>query len=345
MKLRNFLKATLIIAGVAVGGYLVIREYKKQRKNIDDQEKRGREESERQGIDPDVEETETLESIMNNKKRAEDNNLVKQIYSEMHRDPQVDLDIIDLDKSLKAAEGLIYVKQEGDKLFFLVEIPRKGPGDFTSPGIGDYVRAFNGSRENGQEGAANYIYNNIVRFSNPPISRLVGVMVLGYRYAEQDKDAPRSYMMVEIPPVMYEKYKTDKHDGLTDFVWAVRDNIDTKDSIPVVEDLGDEDRVDVTVVDVMLCWKIGFGIQRRVGAGGLGINCKMAQQALKWLTDGENGFHVQKQSRAVQNNNKTVIYDHILFLDLHEEDEIRAYGSEVENGKSVVKSFPITYDD
>lgn len=302
--MKKSLKIFGVLALLAGTGYVLYKKYKQEMKKLEKEEKEENEKLEQLGVSKEKIEEEMVPG---------DNNLVKALYTGVEFNSKWDLDFIDIDGCLKN-ENVIHVgisdtpngKQD---LAFLLEIPAFNEGNYKAPKIKDFISNFSS--------AANHLWYDIVKVApresgRRPITRLEGYFVIAYR---KPNDSEEYFKFIKIPEELYRPYAHGKHDGLVEYVSALRSG---REKFGEVDCMGmvDDDGNPITkakAIDVQLFFKIAFPIQTNTEDGPRrGINLETGLQCLEYLVNkveilGESG-----------DDKDRVTYDHIMF---HAQDE------------------------
>lgn len=274
MKTTKILGVLAVAAGL---GYVLYKKYKKEMSKLEYEEK--------------VEEKK-LNDLGVSKKKVEkemvpgDNNLTKAIYAGIITNTKWDLDLIDIDGCLNH-ENVIHVIENDSQLSFLIEIPSFKDWSHKTPSIGDYITCFSK--------AADHMWYDITKISKRgerfrPITRLEGYFVVSYVNDEEEEE----YKYIKIPEELYKQYSRGKHDGLVEYISAVRDGKETNA-------LEIDDSIEGKAIDVQLFFRISYPIQRPM-SNSVGLTLDTGLECLKYLVD---ELEIGK--------NSTVTYDHIMF--------------------------------
>ena len=298
---KKFIKGGLILAATLGTLYVYNRYAKKIKKQIEEQERQENEELETLGISTDKlsEEIDPYD---------DKNNMVKALAASCFFNPEVDYDIIDVEKALEA-NRLISVSQENfmfrgtetTDLVYYFDIPNYLKGGYSAPRLGDYCVAI--------KEAADKAWSDIVRFCPKPRCRLVGMIVVSY----DDPEDPeyRTSEKIEIDdPTIYEELKSDfGHDGFglgKLYEGAVNQNlpesVKSKLSDWINKKWNTEKLGDFEVVEIQLVYRVSFVMQDK---NGIGINIKTAFQTLKMFTE---ELEIKRGGRG-----NAVKYENVLF--------------------------------
>jgi hypothetical protein len=291
-----------IILGAATIAFFAYKNWsKKIKKQIEEQERQENEELETLGISTDKlsEEIDPYD---------DKNNMVKALAASCFFNPEVDYDIIDVEKALEA-NRLISVSQENfmfrgtetTDLVYYFDIPNYLKGGYSAPRLGDYCTAI--------KEAADKAWSDIVRFCPKPRCRLVGMIVVSY----DDPEDPeyRTSEKVEIDdPTIYEELKSDfGHDGFglgKLYEGAVNQNLPEsvkgKLSDWINKKWNTEKLGDFEVVEIQLVYRVSFVMQDK---NGIGINIKTAFQTFKMFTE---ELEIKRGGRG-----NAVKYENVLF--------------------------------
>jgi len=275
------IKCGLIIGAAALAFFAYKNWSKKIKKQIEEQEKQENEELETLGISTDKlsEEIDPYD---------DKNNMVKALATSCFFNPEVDYDIVDVEKALDASR-LISVSQENfmfrgtetTDLVYYFDIPNYLKGGYSAPRLGDYCNAI--------RDAADKAWSEIVRFCPKPRCRLTGMMVVSYNDPSDPED--RTSEKVEIDdPTIYEELKTEfGHDGFgLGKLYEGLVNKNLPDSVnnklyAWVHKKWDTEKLgDFEIVEIQLVYRVSFVMQ---GKDGIGINIKTAFQTLKMFTE------------------------------------------------------------
>lgn len=303
----------LFIAVVGLG-IVVYRNYKKEVKRVEEQEKieeKRDEELKEIGI--------TSEKLDSEIKKEEGDNLVKGLYISTRFNPNWDIDTIDVDKCLDS-DRVIHLMQENENLKIMFEIPEIKKGSYKDPKIGDYISAFSG--------ATNNIWSEIIKFCPKPKTRLEGYLVISF-----ERNGNKDYGFVRIPKEFYEAYSDEKHDGLTEFISKVQNKEIDINSITSDIDFEEECGIsNVKALEVQLFFVSEFQIQQK---DKFGINLKTGVESLKYLTENLVVY------RDKNPKNKGVEYRNIFFHapDQSGEWDLLNYYDVDENGKVDIFSY------
>ena len=295
------IKCGLIIGAAALAFFAYKNWSKKIKKQIEEQERQENEELETLGIS-----TNKLSEEID--PYDDKNNMVKALATSCFFNPEVDYDIIDVEKALDASR-LISVSQENfmfrgtetTDLVYYFDIPNYLKGGYSAPRLGDYCNAI--------RDAADKAWSEIVRFCPKPRCRLTGMIVVSY----DDPEDPeyRTSEKVEIDdPTIYEELKTEfGHDGfgLGKLYEGVvnknlPDSVNLKLSEWVHKKWDTEKLGDFEIVEIQLVYRVSFVMQ---GKDGIGINIKTAFQTLKMFTE---ELEIKRGGRG-----NAVKYENVLF--------------------------------
>ena len=303
--MKNSMKILGTLALLAGAGYLLYRGYKKELKKLEKEENIEKEKLDQLGISKEKIEEEMVPG---------DNNLVKALYTGIEFSDKWDIDYVDIDGCLEN-ENVIHVgisdtpngKQQD--FAFMLEIPEIDEGNYKSPKIRDYISKFSE--------AAKHLWYDIVNMSDRnsagrrPITRLVGYFVVSYK---KEGETEERFKFVKIPEDLHKPYAHGEHDGLTEYVAALRGGKEKfgKVDIELVDEDGDPIKM-AKAIDVQLFFKIIIPIQRNdIGCNRPGINLETGLKCLKHLTEIEIVKDIDDTGKY------SVTYDHIMF---HAQDE------------------------
>jgi hypothetical protein len=278
---KKLIKGGLIVLAALGTLYVYNRYAKKIKKQIEEQEKQENEELENLGIS-----TEKLNEEID--PYDDKNNMVKALAASCFFNPEIDYDIIDVEKALDASR-LISVSQENfmfrgtetTDLVYYFDIPNYLKGGYSAPRLGDYCNAI--------KEAAEKAWSDIVRFCPKPRCRLAGFIVVSY----DDPEDPeyRTSEKIEIDdPTIYEELKSDfGHDGFglgKLYEGAVNQNLPEsvkgKLSDWISKKWNTEKLPGFEVIEIQLVYRVSFVMQDKTG---IGINIKTAFQTLKMFTE------------------------------------------------------------
>lgn len=256
------------IATVAVG-YLLYRRFRKEVKNLKEEEEKNEKELESLGVSKESREKISEEMLPG------DDNLVKALYAGIQFNSDWDIDIINIDSCLKN-ENVIHVGMERSQtgsslLTLLVEIPAIKEGNYRSPKIGDFVTALSKASEQMYNIAG--ITNEGVR----PITRLVGYFVVSYKDEENKEN---KYEFIKIPQELHRSYARGKHDGLVEYISALRSG---QESGTLDMETSDGREFRGEAIDVQLFFKISFPIKGGIITNGIDLGTGL--KCLKYIID------------------------------------------------------------
>lgn len=299
---KKLIKGGLIVLATLGTLYVYNRYAKKIKKQIEEQEKQENEELENLGIS-----TEKLNEEID--PYDDKNNMVKALATSCFFNPEIDYDIIDVEKALDA-NRLISVSQENfmfrgtetTDLVYYFDIPNYLKGGYSAPRLGDYCNAI--------KEAAEKAWSDIVRFCPKPRCRLAGFIVVSY----DDPEDPeyRTSEKIEIDdPTIYEELKSDfGHDGFglgKLYEGAVNQNLPEsvkgKLSDWISKKWNTEKLSGFEVIEIQLVYRVSFVMQDK---SGIGINIKTAFQTLKMFTE---ELEIKRAGRG----NNVVKYENVLF--------------------------------
>lgn len=337
--MRKTFKIFGVLALIASTGYVLYKAYKQEFKKLEKEEKKEKAELEELGISKEKVEEEMVPG---------DNNLVKAMYTGIRFSSYWDLDYINTKGCLNSQNvihvGISDTPYGKQGLAFMFEIPATTEGNYRAPRIGDYISSFSA--------AAKHLWYDVVKVADPedenskPITKLEGYLSVSYK---KDGDDEEYLKLVKIPQELYSMYRTKDHDGLTEYVEAVRsrrvkfNNLDCKlmDLMDMVDDDG-KYIFEAKAKDVLLFFKIVFPIQLKTENGVTrGINLKSGIQSLEYLID----------SVEVIGKNGRVTYDHVLFHPQNEKNNNWVYfqyydtEKDKETGEEKVLIFEFDYKD
>lgn len=301
--MKNSVKILGALALLAGAGYLLYKGYRKEMKKLEEEEKEEKEHLDKLGI-----KKEKIEEEMT----PEDNNLVKAMYTGVRFSEKWDIDYVNVDDCLDN-QNVIHVgisdtpngKQQD--LVFMMEIPEIDEGNYKAPKIRDYISKFSE--------ASKILWYDIVKMSERgsgrrPITKLEGYFVISYF---KDGDIEEKFKFVKIPEELHRQYAHGEHDGLTEYVAALRSGKEKFGpvNIEMVDDDGDPIKLG-KAIDVQLFFKIIIPIQQSDSSYRPGINLETGLLCLKELTEIEIVKDIDETGKY------GVIYDHIMF---HAKDE------------------------
>lgn len=297
---KKLIKGGLVLAAALGTLYVYNRYAKKIKKQIEEQERQENEELETLGISTDKlsEEIDPYD---------DKNNMVKALAASCFFNPEVDYDIIDVEKALDASR-LISVSQENfmfrgtetTDLVYYFDIPNYLKGGYSAPRLGDYCTAI--------KEAAEKAWSEIVRFCPKPRCRLAGFIVVSYDDPEDPEYRTSEKLEID-DPTIYEELKSDfGHDGfglgkLYEGIInkSLPDSVNTK-LTEWVNKKWNKELPGFEIVEIQLVYRVSFVMQ---GKDGIGINIKTAFQTLKMFTE---ELEIKRAGRG-----NAVKYENVLF--------------------------------
>ena len=290
-----------LVLGAAVVAFFAYKNWsKKIKKQIEEQEEKENKELESLGVS-----TEKLNEEMD--PYGDKNNMVKALAVGCFFNPEIDYDIIDVEKALGSTR-LISVSQENfmfrgaetTDLVYYFDIPNYLKGGYTAPRLGDYCSTI--------KEAAEKAWSDIVRFCPKPRCRLTGMITVSYDNPEDPE--LRTSEKVEIDdPTIYEELKSDfGHDGFG--LGKLYEGVVNKD-LPesVNEKLTDwvnkkwnRELNNFKIIEIQLVYRVSFATQNK---SGIGINIKTALETLRYFTE---EMEIKRGGRG-----NAVKYENVLF--------------------------------
>ena len=255
MKTSTILKTLFGLAGAGLAGYFIVREYKKNVKTIEVQEETERKELEKIGINKDQFEKEIVPGL-------DDDNLTKALLFCVKSNTDIDDDAIDIQSCIDN-ENVIHLRQtdaRGFKSFdYLFEIPEdatQDSGNFKRPKINHYLREFKEVREEVEKTFGLRVHVG-----------LEGYFIFRYKNVE----GKLIQATARIPEEYYRPYADNEHDGLVDYISAIRENY----NLINLSSLYQQGCTEVEILDVRLLYKYSF--DRR------SLDLKKSYEILKYL--------------------------------------------------------------
>lgn len=274
------LKCGLLLGTAAIVFLAYKRWSKNVRKQIEEQEQKENEELEALGVP-----TDKLDEEID--PYQDKDNLVKALAVSCFFNPEVDYDIIDVDRALKATnlisvsqENFIFRGTETTDLVYYFDIPNYLKGGHSAPRLGDYCTTI--------KEAAEKAWSDIIRFCPRPRCRLVGMIVVSYNEDPEDPEQ-RTTEKVEIDdPKIYEELQSDfGHDGFglgKLFEGAVKQNLPKSVEAKLSDWISQKwsGVSELEVVEIQLVYRVSYSIQNRTG---IGINIKTAYETLRYFVE------------------------------------------------------------
>lgn len=326
MKLGNFLKVAAVIAGGILISAIVVKKFKKELNNTE----RSKKESDDDNDSPDDSGMVGEDDISEEKTGC----MVKDILINIKKSPDWDVNRVMIQPGIEFAAHTIHVRQSIRDLDFLIEIPRLDNGNYNLPEMRDFINEFKSSTD--------YIWENIVKFSERPFGVLEGYLVLSFEY-DNDPKHERRYMYGKLPReavARFRKTGVQEKDSwvLTRCVTEIRKSLDNKDVNLINSGEDTDDRINIRIEDVKLVWRVSFRIrlESEIGRSSIGITSELAEKCLKYLID---------DMEVVGNRNKSYRYEQIVFYKSFG-PEVEAYEPvETKEGRFKIESFLLDFGD
>lgn len=282
--MEKLVKTILTLLGLGVLAFFVSKEFKKIKKEDTEKEEEKRKELEKVGINADRYEVEMTEEEKSGEKR----NLLKELY--LSAESEWDVDFMYVDVDAVKSENTIHLRQQYDPwrrcetFDILLEIPKITQGNFNSPTIKDYMRAFKDVKTWILEGEGNEDWKGIdLR------TKLEGYFILV---------AGNKLECCSIPPELHADFAKENTDGLADYVnYLKNEGFDEVDLSGYA--IGKDDPKEVKVVDAKLMYKLSFKLDE--------VNVAMIKEIVEIIYD---QLEIKRDSRI---DFGSVRYDHVLF--------------------------------
>ena len=266
--MKTFVKLLLAAIGLGTVGYLVKREYDKNKKQQQEIEKEFEKELEESGIDRDSYEMEIDPEV-------DEDNLSKKVYLSLITSP-VDIRNINVHSFIEVndAENVIHLRtgfdEKGKSVFdFLLEIPDT-IGDYKKPQIGDFIKYFRSD-----------VKSELEKMTSLEVrTNLEGYYMVMYL----DESGEELCTSVRIPKEHYESFVGGKSkDGLTNYIEKLDNDAAFRKSIKL-----DDPRFNNTryiIVDTVLLFKLSM--PRRSSTCPYGLTVKAVRDILKYMINEE----------------------------------------------------------
>jgi len=202
-----------LLAAIGTGSiiYWFRKSYKKELSAIQEQEQKIADDLKELGISK-----ENLDNVMFSEDEDNGTPLSKAIYCGLRDNPNIDIDVVDINKCLNCGGALVHIcetENNGRKyLDFLFDIPNYLTKSYKSPKIGDYIRTLSD--------VAVHMNDEFVKYQKPR-TKLEGYFMFSCDnpdYEEGSNDQEKFLTKIlKLDSDLYGDYADDRHDGLTKF--------------------------------------------------------------------------------------------------------------------------------
>lgn len=286
MKTAKILKVLFGTAVVGLTGYFIHKEYKKQVKKQEEQDRIRENKLAEVGINKDRFDRDMVPG-------KDDDNLEKALFICVRSNSDIDDDAIDIQNCIDN-ENVIHIRQSGARdngsFDYLLEIPESATnpeqGNYHFPRINDFLRSFKTYKLNLEQMTGRRVFTN-----------LEGYFIVKFK---QRGHADEKLGVAAINKMLYSQYADDHHDGLVDYITDIRNNNLQVDLSGL--DI-DDDFYDIKVIDVRLLFKFSFNRKD--------LDIKTSYDILKYLRDEVKVY--RGKNTNLDNLDKGYSYDYIMF--------------------------------